>query len=234
MWVLLVRHEESTKNRDERFAKNDDDDRDFLTPEGKASGVASSEAIVRFAKDSLEAKTIDVVCSGAARAIETAQPIAYKLGTQCEKSDSFSSIVVPETAGLSASELLEFDAEAARQLSLYRSGLFNSYSMRYVERQVKGFECRVLHELNGRLARPADALILVAHRSAITAILMEAARRAGLIPKDFYGYVNLELGSVSLLSWGQVDCDLIFAGLSVDSLGCEGRIYLTSWQESAH
>lgn len=46
-----------------------------------------------------------------------------------------------------------------------------------------------------------DGKIIVMHRSALTATLLDFARNYYKYPIDFYGYVEIEIGTVSLIDF---------------------------------
>lgn len=55
--------------------------------------------------------------------------------------------------------------------------------------------------------------IIVMHRSALTATLLDFARNYYKYPIDFYGYVEIEIGTVSLINFS--DDNVSFIGVTM-------------------
>lgn len=194
-----MRHVESTKNVSSRTAS--------LQPEPLTdNGHALAKVIAQPLADlcSSVGRRVLVVASDTDRATGTARPIADGLGLTVRLDSRLRSILIPETAGLAEPELERLHPRSAAQLRLYRSGLFNSYNMELVGPHVPAFEEQVISALNDWTQRGQnDIVVVVAHRSVITAALMQVARQCGYIPHGFYGYVPLAEGCASLVRWGR-------------------------------
>jgi broad specificity phosphatase PhoE len=224
----MVRHAESTKNLGDRFASVIDDD--HLTAGGRQNATALAAYLSEFVSDVLCSRDVTVVCSDTVRATESAQIIASTLHARSmETNGSLNSIVVHETMGMTGEELRTFDANAARELNLYRAGLFDAYRMTYGRPAGRHYESQLEEFLAQLLSRVSSStIILVAHRSAITALLLRAGRSCKYVtyPPRFFGYVVLDLGSVSLVRINEDDMLPIFANLQGDSLLTAGRSFV--------
>src|SRR5579859_4241794 len=139
-WLLLTRHLESTKNRDDRFAQRGDDDHLTSTALGEADSFC--HAIVDFL-GTLQVRTVEVFASSTPRAVESVTGICAALHVTPVLDPALASIVVPETAGLSSKELRLLDPVAAWELNLYRAGLFDTYSMRHVGPLAPSYERQI-------------------------------------------------------------------------------------------
>ena len=84
-------------------------------------------------------------------------------------------------------------------LELYRAGIANSYCIGGYGEDVRLFESRVASELMALEATAKEVLLVVAHRSSLTAMLLGLARRSLGYPSAFYGYVQLDLGHISAI-----------------------------------
>lgn len=214
---LLVRHAESTKNIGNRLSGPIDDD--LLSREGAGECVGLATDLEGLLRDQFREFSVRVGCSSSPRALETAAIIGRELGVPVVSSELLRSMVVPETGGLSEEQLRHRFPESWRALQLYRHGLRSSYTIEFIDYRLRTFESRVLRGLQEVSGGYGTINIIVAHRSTLTALLMEFARRAGDIPDNYYGYVPLDLLCVSLISETGFVTRLEF----VNRQGCELR-----------
>jgi len=143
-------------------------------------------------------------CSSSKRGVETAEILGRALSCdKIKKHAELRSTNAGPYAGLSVRALQRKDSEWMEKFHLYKAGLLNLYNFDS-EWQTEGkeskveFEQRVLkcfREIVGQRNEPLK--IIVANRSAIIAILISLARELYNYPNGFYGYVRVDLGSVS-------------------------------------
>ncbi|MBQ1017934.1 histidine phosphatase family protein [Micromonospora sp. D93] len=220
-WLLLVRHLESAKNVRDSFAQSADED--HLTETGRSEAALVGANIAEFLAF-LRVTRVRVYCSPAPRTNESVSGLCSRLGVQARELEGLRSIVVPETAGLSLSELRLIDPEAARELNLYRAGLFDTYAMKHVGPLARQLERRVNDALLEILSAPAEAAVVVAHRSALTAALLGIAREAGYYPKEFFGFLPIDFGASALIRVSDRNVsDIVFANLPTASMNTWGR-----------
>src|SRR5579885_672873 len=196
MRVYLLRHFESEKNRKATLSKLADDD--SLTEQGRKRCISFAQALHNEVRaDALEMNTI--VTSSAARAIETAKIIASTLEIDDVRVCSFlRSTWSGPYAGLSSRKIRSINKTWYDSFQLYKAGLFNQYQFDQGHLVIgaeskRSFERRVVDGLLATLdGLSGTAVLVVANRSSLTAILLHFARK-------YYGYVQIDLGSVTVL-----------------------------------
>ncbi len=192
--ILLLRHAESIKNVVGKFSSAADSD--ALTELGRAHLHAEVVPIVAAAQSVLPGLSI-VVCSPSRRAVETAEQMERQ-GLSVKRDSLLSSHVVTQTAGLTESELCEKFPESSRYLKEYRHGLRSSSTIPFVRDSLDALRERAREALLSY-----DEVMFVAHRSFLTACLMEAAAASGAIERTHYGFVPLDYLRLSLIQKGQ-------------------------------
>lgn len=126
--IMLLRHAESVKNIENRFASNKS--LENLTETGEAQSRQFGEQIDCFLKNNyLTVKNI--YCADSSRAIQTAVIIASKLDANVVPVDEFNSFSIGHSSGMSESSLARSAPKFINDLSLYRKGLLNSYDIIY-------------------------------------------------------------------------------------------------------
>ena len=200
MKIILVRHLESIKNLHSQFAS--DTNLEGLTDAGKKDGEFLAHHINEYIKcNTLKIKKI--YCADSSRAIETANIIAVKTETTVEAHDDLNSIRHNAFSGLPEDEIEKISPEFIYQLKLYRLGLFNSYQIIHNEQneKVTDFEKRVIKTLVSIIENQEqeNIKIIILHRSSILATLFYFVRTYYNYPKDFYGYVQIDVGHICLL-----------------------------------
>lgn len=197
--ILLIRHLESSKNVGKHFSSNANSD--VVTENGLHEGKKLSRTIAQFIADrNLYVKYVHATESR--RAVDTAKIISQELSIEVKSYIALRSLHAGVLAGVSEEKAKCLEPEFMSQLALYRAGIINAYNMKRVEGKepLQDFENRVLACFNEIIEHSNEtAIILVSHRSPITAILLSFARKYLNYPKNFYGYVSLDLGQVSWL-----------------------------------
>jgi len=230
-WVLLIRHLQSEKNIEDRFAKASDPA--ALTSIGRDDSVVLGAEIASF-RDFLGAYACSVHCSSSRRSLESAQAVADALGTSIEQHYALDSFVDRETSGMDYGELMSNNPGLARRLNLYRAGIFNSYNLIYERERLEKYEASINEELDLIVSGPAQLLVVVAHRSALTSALIGIARKSRVYPVDFFGYVPIDLGAIALAAENDRHAwSVVFANLSIRDVNGIGRALVSDWLASS-
>jgi broad specificity phosphatase PhoE len=200
-WLLLVRHVESVKNIEGRFASLEQTE--MLTPVGDVAADCLAED-VKMLWTGLGGGQLTVLSGGSVRALLTAERIGKRVGADVTVVRRLRSIEIAGVSGRPESDLLSERNAFMMGLLLYRSGLLNSYDLPGMRAISQEFETEQLSVVDDALMRLPDQgmCVVVAHRSPITAVLIGIARLGHGYPSDFYGYVPLELGYCSLVRTG--------------------------------
>lgn len=220
--VLLIRHPESSKNIQDRFAS--ESGQEPLTRRGQDDVRNLAQGVKQFASH-LGAYEISVHASPSARATGPARFLADQIGGELFLDANLASIVNAETSGRSFAQLAAEDSALAREMNLYRAGIFSSYAIRKISKNTRPYEAKVQRALESIRNMNNDFAVVVAHQSFMTFALIHVARLCDYYPSDFFGRVYLELGSCSLLSCSVEDGWTIhFANLPAGELNNTGRL----------
>lgn len=195
--LLLVRHTESEKNVVPAFSAAGNTER--LTPRGSQDARTVGRAIRRFCEDRMLGG-ISIHAANSIRAEECASVIAAEVGSTWETRDQLQSISTGSLLGVTEARAAELAPAFAEALMLYRKCLLSAYEITLpigAEDHIS-FELRVQRAVSAIANQSAtDVEVLCLHRSPLTATLIDYARRYHHYPRDFYGYVELPLGSIS-------------------------------------
>ncbi len=228
-WLLFVRHVESSKNLEDRFARRDDTD--LLTERGNQQARDLAAHIWEFVRY-LTSGEVVVACSDAPRAVESAAVLAVLANVELIEDAELRSIIVPETEGISTEELLAMDPGAGREYNLYRGGLYSSYSLRHTGKYSRSYEAKVRRALGRYSALGAEVGVIFAHRSTFTTALIAIARDVGYYPSDFFGYLPIDFGSSALVEFTNGSPRrIVFANLPHSNLGTTGKVFLAQSDE---
>jgi len=143
----------------------------------------------------------NIYSANSVRSIDTAGIIADELNAKVQVEEGLRSTKPGTLTGKSEAEAIKTNPEFIEQLYLFRNGLFNAYDFTVAENKEpkKDFERRVLNCLDAILFDESESLkIVIAHRSSITCILLDFAKRFYKYPTNFSGHVPLDLGRLSL------------------------------------
>lgn len=213
--IILIRHPESIKNAGELFSSNDN--REALTETGEHEARSLARALSRscspFSGDGLCILTADSF-----RSVFLAELLSQRFGISFEANDSLISIKAGEISGKSEEEIAVKFPEYFRSLSLYRRGVVSSYDLGHKGQPLKEYESRIAAIASEFEHRSTPIGIVIAHRSAITALLIRYARLYHNYPSDFFGYIELPLASVSVVIFNEDHGSIEYVGLAVEEL----------------
>jgi broad specificity phosphatase PhoE len=198
MRLILLRHTESLKNVNNQFSSETDEE--SLTERGKGECSIIARDIHNFMiRKNLACHNI--YTANSVRSIDTARIIADELNAKVQVEEALRSTKPGTLSGKSEAEAIKTNPEFIEQLYLFRNGLFNAYDFTVAENKEpkKDFEKRVLSCLSVILSDESENVkIIIAHRSSITCILLDIARRYYKYPANFSGHIPLDLGRLSL------------------------------------
>lgn len=200
MEIFLLRHFESEKNIQNKMSHNDEEN---LTLNGKKQCEEFSRCFKKFCeKHNICITQINAANSN--RAKETANLIASSWGNLPTKIFSdLKSTNAGNIAGKSLEDIKKQDPFFFKHYDLYRKGLLNLYYLDdnwhdEKKESKKDFEKKVMNCFNKIINDSINKdIFIVGHRASISAILISIAREVGIYPKNFYGSVELSLGSIS-------------------------------------
>jgi len=199
MYLFIIRHTESEKNVKDDFAS--EKDLEPLTEKGTNNSAEIANHIAEFIKrKSLISRKI--YTANSTRSKETAKEIANKLNLELCVEESLRSIKAGDLEGKSKQEAKDSYPEYMQQYYLFEKGLFNSYDFNAPKNKEpkKDFESRVNNCVDKIISDESENVkIIVAHRSSITTMLLEFAKKYHNYPTLFSGHVLLDLGNVTAL-----------------------------------
>lgn len=218
MNIFLIRHFESTKNINYSFSS--DVDNEELTVNGIIQGKKDSLFIKKFIEQN-NYKVRNIYCADSVRARKTAEIISAVLsdGIKIQTFSDLNSYKSRETVGKTYKELSWLNPQLAKQLSLYESGIFNAYKFNREnpENNKLVYEKKVINcikkIINNNLDE--DIKIIILHNSSITAAIIHYARQICDYPKDFYGKITANNGS---LFWIKDEKEFIAANINFKTL----------------
>lgn len=219
--IILLRHTESTKNTEDRFSKEDD------TEELTYLGLKQSQEIAKNIREYLSNNSLNLklVCSANSnRSVETGKIIKEILnyGKNITLVEEFKSFNIGKNAGISENELKKKEPKLYHELRLYRHSVLNSYNIHFEEEKEtsKEFEQKVVKKMNEivGLLNKDDCAIVIMHRSALTAFLINIARQEYGYPEDFYGYIELSLGNISLIKYSNKRYEILYINENPETL----------------
>ncbi len=195
MQVWLIRHTESTKNRDgEQFGGAQVNA--GLTAEGSQAAESLAQRLPSLG--SVEARPA-VWTSPERRARDCAVALGRGLGGRVTQEPRFRGIDGGTNAGKSEVEVERDDPVFWQALQLYRSGVLSAYDVPTRGESIRDLERRVGDALEEVEASGVHTGMIVAHRSALTAAIIRYARKLHAYPVEFYGYVELPLASITII-----------------------------------
>lgn len=194
-----MRHFESVKNTQTSFSSLDDFEE--LTEKGKDSGTGISRDILKIIKLN-KWKVKNIYCAASVRAKKSAEIIAKAISNDINII-SFKELLSTKSSdivGRTKDEVRKSNPQFIKELALYDAGIYNSYNFhREVNKTLKQeYEKQVSDCLNSIINNEENETmkIVVLHNSSITAGAIYFARKYYDYPKDFYGKVAADNGSV--------------------------------------
>ena len=194
-YVFLVRHPESVKNV--TGALGSAAGREALTARGRdqVAEIVSGFSAVR---DVFSCNFV-LYSSASLRSQAVAAALATDFGISLITSAVLNSIDAGLATGLTRQESEALVPGYAMHMDLYERGVENGYSFQHPGQPLEEFENAVSAFIHDLEESRAPCVILVGHKSALTAAIIHFARRGHGYPEDFFGYVDIPLASVSVV-----------------------------------
>lgn len=209
-YILFVRHTEALKNVKEAFGGNNSDD--AVTVRGVEQIELISDVIARW-RQGLDNNSATVIGSTSGRVSPCITALSRVVGAFVRSDARLEAIEKGEIAGWDERVVEEQLPDYYRQLELYRRGVLSSYDINHPGEKLLAFEHRVGEALTEIEKTTSSISIICAHRSTITAGLIRFARRFHGYPEKFFGFIDLPLGSLSLVRIGACG-EVVLTGLS--------------------
>lgn len=198
--VFILRHAESVKNTENTFSTADN--LEALTLNGINQAKRIAICIDKyFCSHDISRKV--VFSADSVRSMQTGSIIAETLNCNLVKTNSLCSFGFGTNAGKTEDEVEATQAKFYHDLSLYRKGIVNSYNIIYegTNETLREFEYKVCKYVDDAINKCMDdtGIVIVMHRSALTAYIINIARKHLGYPDSFYGHIQLDLGNVCLI-----------------------------------
>ncbi|WP_157832009.1 histidine phosphatase family protein [Thalassospira marina] len=200
--LCLIRHADSVKNTHEVF--DDQNARQDLTLRGQVE-LSNLVVYLRELTANVGASQSQLYSANSERAEKTAQAIGTALSLKPATIANLGSMRSGPLSGLSETEAALRFPEYMKTLKLYRSGLLSSDKILRPEgcETLNEFENRITTCFDEILSSEARMVIVVGHRSPISAMCVSLARRYLGYPDDFFGYIPIPTGSVTLFNFAE-------------------------------
>lgn len=207
-YILFIRHVETTKNLNKEFSKEEKEDKLTLLGEQQASKLVS---FIKYMIEIKELKKSRIYTSNSYRTVDTGCIISSELNIKIRQIKGLTSYNMGVIGGLTEHETENSYPVFFNQLKLYRNGLLNSYEIDYPlnsENPIQ-FEKRVENGINVILKDESeDFKIVILHRSVLTATYINFARKYHNYPANFYGFVPIDNGCITLIEL--INCEWKF------------------------
>jgi broad specificity phosphatase PhoE len=190
---LLVRHGESTKNVEQRYSSAEG--AEPLTVLGRAQADWCGQVCSDFvAQGSFE--SVHVYAAPTVRALQTAHPIAKSLGARIKQNSCLAPLLATDLSGrLTTDAHLEY-TELGSKVHLYRAGLISGHEVPWPGETVAELEERILHFFLTEDIPEKAVTILVGHKSALTAMVIQILQAHAKYPQGYSGYIAFTPGSM--------------------------------------
>ncbi len=206
MNIFILRHFESEKNISNSMSN---DDTEHLTLHGRENCALFSKAFWSFCEKK-QIRIIEIDSADSQRARECVEIINRDV--LCPNIffwQNLCSTNAGRLAGKKISEIKSIDPFFYDHYYLYRKGLLNLYYLdeKWADTEKeskKEFEKRVIdcfYNIIKNKGNKNEGILIIAHRASITAILINAVRKLGIYPSNFYGNVEVSLGGLSWISF---------------------------------
>ena len=201
--LILLRHPESLKNREDRFS-SDDGAEQLVESE---SALSEARVVVDALRAGLDQEWliptgVHIATSPHVRCASFARALAAQLQVVPTAYAGLASMRSGRVGGLSLEEARVQARDFVDALSLYRVGLASSHRIAGYGESLDVFEERVRNAIDSALRAASRLTVVVAHRSSITATLIRYARCSLEYPVGFFGYVPVDLGKAYALFLG--------------------------------
>jgi broad specificity phosphatase PhoE len=196
--LILVRHGESAKNTERRYSAVDGQEGLSVQGEGQVHTTAKllTDNVLRR-QDRCFAR---IVSAPSKRCLKTAQAIAVPLKLTVSTDRALAPLSVPLIAGQLVKDVARKHPKFARQVELYRAGLLSGYDVEWPGESIRDLERRIVEAFPNEISlKRGDTSILIGHKSSLTCVTILTLRNLGMYPRDYYGYMEMAVGSITAL-----------------------------------
>ena len=223
MRLIFIRHPESTKNTSGRFSSYENTEP--LTTLGWTQVNSIKSEIQALLDNGFIKKPIALYSATSVRSITLAKELASICGSKINEQACLNSIGSGSVTGLNEKQMNKVAPGYFHEIELYESGISNAYTIKHPGEPPACFEKRVSLLLKKIETSVTDTAIIIAHKSALTAIFINYARRKKYYPQNFYGYIPFDNASFSIVDIDNGDINIIGINKSVEEFDLLQRKY---------
>lgn len=186
---LLIRHAESIKNIEHRYGSVEGSEP--LTH----NGYQQIKKMNSLLETRYEYKNVRIISAPESRCKETAESIGRHFNIGYEVSVDISSFTSSQTSGKSIIFVHQTNPILGQQIKLYRAGLISAEDVDWPAGSIKVLEKRIEKFINYCYTYHEKSIWIIAHKSSITCMVINILKRYNKYSKDYYGYINIDVGS---------------------------------------
>lgn len=214
MRLIFIRHPESTKNTNGHFSTYENTEP--LTTLGWAQVDLIKSEIQALLVNGLIKNPIALYSATSLRSIVLAKELANICGSKINERACLNSINSGTVTGLNKEQMDKVAPGYFHEIELYESGISNAYTINHPGESPICFEKKISLLLKEIETSVAGTAIIIAHKSALTAIFINYARRKNYYPQDFYGYIPFDNASFSIIDIDKSNIKIIGVNKSVE------------------
>lgn len=217
MRLIFIRHPESTKNTDGHLSTYENTEP--LTALGWAQVDSIKSEIRALLDDGFIKNPIALYSATSMRSITLAKELASICGSEINEQVCLNSINSGTVTGLNKEQMDRVAPGYYHEIELYESGISNAYTINHHGESPICFEKKISLLLKKIETSDIGTAIIIAHKSALTAIFINYARRRNNYPQDFYGYIPFDTASFSIVDIDKNDINIIGVNKPVEEFG---------------
>ena len=190
--IFLIRHGESLKNTLNTYTTASG--KEPLTKYGKYQAESIADGLITYVETN-DFKDVVLFSGNDIRSLDSAYSISKKLNIPLMVRDELDSIAGNSSSGKLAEELYEENPVFGESIRLYRAGLRSGYEVPWPSVTTMELEHILSPFLEEILVCDDTLSIVISHKSIITCLAIQLLRKFGQYPLDYYGYVDIPLGT---------------------------------------
>ena len=190
--IFLIRHGESLKNTLNAYSTISG--KEPLTKFGRYQSECAANYLLQYYK-AYKPQSLELYAADDNRSVETASAISKKLQIQTRKVDELLAFAGSNSSGKLAENLYEEEPEFGKNVRLYRAGLLSAYNVPWPAGNTKSLEESIQLFFESNLLIDDGMSIVVSHKSIITCLSIIILKKYGSYPKDYYGYIDIPVGT---------------------------------------
>lgn len=217
MRLIFIRHPESTKNTDGHLSSYENTEP--LTTLGWTQVDSIKSEFQSLLDNGFIKNPIALYSATSMRSITLAKELASICGSEINEQVCLNSINSGTVTGLNKEQMDKVAPGYYHEIELYESGISNAYTINHQGESPICFEKKISLLLKKIETSDIGTAIIIAHKSALTAIFINYARRRNSYPQDFYGYIPFDTASFSIVDIDKSDINVIGVNKSVEEFG---------------